>query len=147
MTTARVNSRASAPPSPLPDVPRDYSHLSREQLPEILQRRDLDAPYGLVWERDEIEPEANINRDYVGLRLDPALSCGPAPWKNLVVEGDNWELVRQQGRTGNDSVCAADLFSPSRLYRNCLRLNCGNPWSEAIEAAVKRLGDLAAGKA
>ena len=38
-----------------------------------------------------------------------------------------------------------DLFSASGLYRNCLRLNCGNPWSEAIEAAVKRLGELAAG--
>jgi len=37
-----------------------------------------------------------------------------------------------------------ELFSPNRLYRNCLRLNCGNPWSEAIENAVKRLGALAA---
>ncbi len=37
-----------------------------------------------------------------------------------------------------------DLFSPSGLYRNCLRLNCGNPWSEAIENAVRRLGELAA---
>ena len=36
-----------------------------------------------------------------------------------------------------------DLFSASGLYRNCLRLNCGNPWSETIEAAVKRLGELA----
>lgn len=38
-----------------------------------------------------------------------------------------------------------DLFSASGLYRNCLRLNCGNPWSDAIEAAVKRLGELASG--
>ena len=38
-----------------------------------------------------------------------------------------------------------DLFSASGQYRNCLRLNCGNPWSDAIEAAVKRLGALAAG--
>jgi DNA-binding transcriptional MocR family regulator len=37
-----------------------------------------------------------------------------------------------------------DLFSPSGLYRNCLRLNCGNPWSESIEAGVKRLGEMAA---
>lgn len=36
-----------------------------------------------------------------------------------------------------------DLFSPSGLYRNCLRLNCGNPWSDAIEAAIARLGALA----
>ncbi|MDI6747179.1 MAG: PLP-dependent aminotransferase family protein [Rhodocyclaceae bacterium] len=38
-----------------------------------------------------------------------------------------------------------ELFSASGLYRNCLRLNCGNPWSEVIEAAVKRLGELASG--
>lgn len=37
-----------------------------------------------------------------------------------------------------------DLFSPSGLYRNCLRLNCGNPWSESIEAGVRRLGEMAA---
>ena len=35
-----------------------------------------------------------------------------------------------------------DLFSPSRLYRNCLRLNCGNPHSALIEDAVRRLGEL-----
>lgn len=35
-----------------------------------------------------------------------------------------------------------DLFSPSRLYRNCLRLNCGNPHSALIEDALRRLGEL-----
>jgi len=34
------------------------------------------------------------------------------------------------------------LFSASGLYRNCLRLNCGNPWSFQIEDAVRRLGRL-----
>jgi DNA-binding transcriptional MocR family regulator len=34
------------------------------------------------------------------------------------------------------------LFSASGRYRNCLRLNCGNPWSDEIEAAVRRLGEL-----
>lgn len=37
-----------------------------------------------------------------------------------------------------------DLFSASGHYRNCLRLNCGNPWSSRFEEAVKRLGLLAA---
>ena len=37
-----------------------------------------------------------------------------------------------------------DLFSASGQYRNCLRLNCGNPWSPRFEEAVKRLGSLAA---
>ncbi|MCX8086622.1 MAG: site-specific DNA-methyltransferase [Rhodocyclaceae bacterium] len=85
-------------------MPRDYNHLSREQLVEILQRRDLEANYGLVWERDEIEPEAAINHDYVGLRLDPALSCGPAPWQHLVIEGDNWDALRALAATHQGQV-------------------------------------------
>lgn len=34
------------------------------------------------------------------------------------------------------------LFSPSGMYRNCLRLNCGNPHTPAIEDAVRRLGAI-----
>lgn len=37
-----------------------------------------------------------------------------------------------------------ELFSPSGLYRNCLRLNCGYPMSPDIDAAVRRLGELVA---
>jgi DNA-binding transcriptional MocR family regulator len=28
-------------------------------------------------------------------------------------------------------------------YRNCLRLNCGIPWSEPVDAALRTLGELA----
>jgi DNA-binding transcriptional MocR family regulator len=35
------------------------------------------------------------------------------------------------------------LFSVKDRYRNCLRLNCGIPWSDAISAAVKSIGTLA----
>lgn len=37
-----------------------------------------------------------------------------------------------------------ELFSPSGMYRNCLRLNCGNPHTPLIEEAVRRLGALIA---
>ncbi len=41
-----------------------------------------------------------------------------------------------------------ELFSPSGMYRNCLRLNCGNPHTPQIEDAVLRLGRIfAAGNA
>lgn len=71
-----------------------YEHLSREALIELLQRRDRQTPYGLVWERRAIAPDQALNRDLVGLALDPALSCGPAPWRNLVIEGDNHDALR-----------------------------------------------------
>ncbi len=35
------------------------------------------------------------------------------------------------------------LFSVKDRYKNCLRMNCGVPWGEAIEAAVRTLGELA----
>ncbi|HEX8987872.1 MAG TPA: PLP-dependent aminotransferase family protein [Rhodocyclaceae bacterium] len=34
------------------------------------------------------------------------------------------------------------LFSPSGRYRNCLRLNCGNPWDDRFDQAIRRLGRL-----
>ncbi len=43
----------------------------------------------------------------------------------------------------NIAFVPGDLFSASGLYRNCLRLNCGNPWTPAIEAGVRRLGEMA----
>jgi DNA-binding transcriptional MocR family regulator len=35
-----------------------------------------------------------------------------------------------------------ELFSASGMYRNCLRLNCGNPHTLEIEDAVRRLGAI-----
>ncbi|MSU70072.1 MAG: PLP-dependent aminotransferase family protein [Opitutaceae bacterium] len=35
------------------------------------------------------------------------------------------------------------LFSVKERYRNCLRMNCGLPWTDAIESAVRTLGELA----
>ncbi len=35
------------------------------------------------------------------------------------------------------------LFSVKDRYKNCLRMNCGLPWGDAIAAALQTLGDLA----
>jgi DNA-binding transcriptional MocR family regulator len=66
-------------------------------------------------------------------------------WVELSEKIDTAKLYRRAIAAGIAFV-PGDLFSPSGLYRNCLRLNCGNPWSETIEAAVKQLGELAAGQ-
>lgn len=73
---------------------KEYEHLPREALIELLKRRDSQTPYGLVWERQGIAPDKALNRDFVGLELDPELSCGPAPWRNLIIEGDNYDALR-----------------------------------------------------
>ncbi|HZT03841.1 MAG TPA: site-specific DNA-methyltransferase [Steroidobacteraceae bacterium] len=71
-----------------------YSGLSREALVEILRRRDAQAHYGLVWERKDISPDHALNRDFVGFELDEAHSCGKLPWRNLIIEGDNYDALR-----------------------------------------------------
>lgn len=73
---------------------KEYENLSREALIEILKRRDSQAHYGLLWERDEISPDKALNKDFVGLELEPELSCGAAPWQNLIIEGDNYDALR-----------------------------------------------------
>jgi DNA-binding transcriptional MocR family regulator len=41
------------------------------------------------------------------------------------------------------TILPGPLFSAKQKFRNCIRINCGNPWSDRIEAAVKRLGEIA----
>lgn len=74
-----------------------YDHLNREELLRLLEardRRDAETKFGLVWEADEIERERVRNADFVALDVMPELSCGSAPWRNLIVEGDNFDALR-----------------------------------------------------
>ncbi|HMO04943.1 MAG TPA: PLP-dependent aminotransferase family protein [Kiritimatiellia bacterium] len=41
------------------------------------------------------------------------------------------------------SIAPGPIFSARQGFRNCLRLNCGHPWSERIDHAVATLGRLA----
>lgn len=40
-------------------------------------------------------------------------------------------------------VAPGPMFSASNRYRNCLRVNCGLPWSDETERALARVGALA----
>lgn len=48
----------------------------------------------------------------------------------------------EQAVAENLAYVPGDLFSASGMYRNCLRLNCGNPHTPEIEDAVRRLGAI-----
>jgi DNA-binding transcriptional MocR family regulator len=41
------------------------------------------------------------------------------------------------------STAPGPLFTVKDRYKNCLRMNCGLPWTDEIETALKTLGDLA----
>jgi len=73
-----------------------YENLSREELVRLLVARDRrDATrFGLVWEANEIERDKALNADFVGFDLLPELSVGGPPWRNLIIEGDNFDALR-----------------------------------------------------
>lgn len=88
---------------PLLFMPR-YDDYSREELVRLLEARDRrDATrFGLVWETNEVEREKALNGDFVALDLDAGLSTAPTPgtegadaaWRNLIIEGDNFDALR-----------------------------------------------------
>jgi adenine-specific DNA-methyltransferase len=112
-----------------------YDDLTREQLIQLLEKRDRAKKLGLVWERDEIEADKAIDTDFVACTIDPGLSDRPAPWRNLVIEGDNFDALRWlrmtfAGRvkciyidppysTGNkDRVYNDNYFDPNDRFRH-----------------------------
>jgi adenine-specific DNA-methyltransferase len=75
-------------------TPNKYETLSKERLIQLLLRRDAERKLGLVWEQEALEPELAINNDFVALNFDAALSAGIGPYQNLLVEGDNFDVLR-----------------------------------------------------
>ncbi len=71
-----------------------YDDLTHAQLVELLEKRDRTKKLGLVWERDEIEADAAVDANFIACRIDEGLSDKPAPWDNLVIEGDNFDALR-----------------------------------------------------
>ncbi len=53
--------------------------------------------------------------------------------------------VFQKARAAGISFAPGPLFSPDGLYRNCLRLSAGYPWSDRMETALAGLGKMVAG--
>ncbi len=52
--------------------------------------------------------------------------------------------IYEQAIAENLAFVPGELFSASGMYRNCLRLNCGNPHTPEIEDAIRRLGAVIA---
>lgn len=71
-----------------------YEQYSKDDLIRLLRERDRKPRFGLVWERDEIDHDKSVNGDFVALDLDESLSCGAAPYRNLLIEGDNFDALR-----------------------------------------------------
>jgi DNA-binding transcriptional MocR family regulator len=68
-------------------------------------------------------------------------SGGMCLWIELPAEIDSL-AVYQQAMAAKISIAPGPLFSAKQKFGNFVRLNCGNPWSEAIEEAICKLGEM-----
>lgn len=82
----------------------NYDDYSKEELIRELRAKNQKPRFGLYWERDDIEHERAINTDFVALDLDESLSCGDAPFQNLIIEGDNFDALRYLRMTYSGQV-------------------------------------------
>ena len=71
-----------------------YDDLNKTQLIELLEKHDRTKKLGLVWERDEIDADKALDHDFIVAPIDEDLSDKPAPWDNLIIEGDNYDALR-----------------------------------------------------
>lgn len=51
-------------------------------------------------------------------------------------------VLYEEALSHNINIAPGVMFSPSGHYRNCLRLNCGLPWSDTLEQSMQTLGQL-----
>jgi DNA-binding transcriptional MocR family regulator len=63
-------------------------------------------------------------------------------WVELPAAVDALELNRR-ALEKKISVAPGRLFSPTKKYRNFVRLNCALPWDERLDRALLTLGRLA----
>ena len=89
-----------------------YDDLTRDQLINLLVKRDARRKLGLVWEREEVEHEAALNGDFVTVGLNTGASHGEAPWRNLIIEGNNFDALRWLRMTHANRVKAIYIGPP-----------------------------------
>lgn len=63
-------------------------------------------------------------------------------WAELPPRVDTYKLY-SEALQRRIAIAPGILFSVKERYRNCLRINCGIPWSESVESAMRTVGTLA----
>jgi DNA-binding transcriptional MocR family regulator len=67
---------------------------------------------------------------------------GHVLWIEMSEGTDSIDLF-ERALAAKISISPGPMFSAKQKYRNCIRLNCGTPWSPAVENALRTLGKLA----
>lgn len=66
---------------------------------------------------------------------------GFAVWLELP-KSVNAVKLAAQALEHNISIAPGPMFSPTQRYQHCIRLSCAIHWSERVEKAIMKLGDL-----
>jgi len=66
---------------------------------------------------------------------------GVTLWIELDKRVDALEVFHK-AREHRIAIMPGTMCSPTNRYRHCLRLSCGFPWSDALNAGVKKLGEI-----
>lgn len=90
----------------------NYYDRSKEELIQILKRRDSKRKLGLVWDRDELEHDNALNKDFVVLSIIPEFSVGVSGWDNLIIEGENFDALRYFNLTLKGKVACIIIDPP-----------------------------------
>ena len=64
-------------------------------------------------------------------------------WVELPPRVDSLELFRR-ALAEKISIAPGPIFSPKQKFQNFIRLSCGAPWTEAMDQALLKLGQLIA---
>lgn len=97
--------------------------------------------------RQSFSSQVNRMTDAV-IRSFPEKTCVTRPaggfvlWAELPRGFDSLALQQEALKHGI-SFAPGPIFSAKKSFRNCLRLNCGLPWSPRLEKAIEKLGLLA----
>jgi len=62
-------------------------------------------------------------------------------WIQLEEAADSLKIFHE-ARKGAVSILPGSIFSSSGRYNNCIRLNCGYPWSEKIQNGILTLAGI-----
>ncbi|WP_296185560.1 GntR family transcriptional regulator MpaR [Pseudomonas sp. UBA1879] len=62
-------------------------------------------------------------------------------WVEMPEQIDSLKVFQVASAQGI-SIAPGPIFSPTRRFKNCIRLNYGSPWSEASERAMETLGKI-----
>ena len=87
---------------------------------------------------------------YLVARYFPEGTCVSHPhggnvlWVEMPRDCDSIDIFNR-ALEHNIAITPGILFSATRRYRNCMRINCGSPWSDANVEALERLGKIVSG--